>query len=893
MSIPPFNLDRAIDSWRQFVLSNQPHIDGDQRDELENHIRDAFEDGLRNGLSKEEAFKQARKSIGDLGRMEAAYRQNYWRAVSQRGSMGAELVNRIRMGVSYTKLAVRSARKRPLQTSVNLVGLSIGLAACMLISVFVWHQTTYDRFFEDGDRIYRIATDYHIDGNQVRSASTVGPLLPVLMESTSEIERGVRLSFGSLEFKRDLLEFQSDAVLFADSTFFDVLPFTLARGDVRTALSDPFGVVLTDRMAKKLFGNEDPMGQTLMVDDAIEVRVTGLLEPLPNRSHLTFEVLGSTAALELMESWIFTNWWSFYFYSYVLLEEGADPQAVSASITATARDRADARLIEQDPQYALQLEPLHDIYLSSDRTDQAGTLGNAGLLKVFSVIGLLILFIAIANFVNLATALSLGRAREIGIRKVVGGDRHQLARQFMSESFLTVFVAASVAALLAVALLPALAILTGIELGAENIPVREAVLAGLGFVIFTAVLAGWYPARLMSRIPAAPVLSGQLPGRLTKGQFRKVSIVIQFAISFVLIAATLLVNKQLAMLEEHDNGFRQEGLMAMDFSNDDRLGANPLLFKEQILEIAGVESATLTSAIPGDEPLGDWNMEFESSSGDLIRTSFPHLLVDQDFLATYDIPLIAGRHFRQDIAADNERALILNETAVLELGFDSPNDVLGMRYSAFPDGGEVIGVVADFNFRSLRLPVGGLAMRYMEDRFGMLTIRADYANPGMVGQLETRWNELNYEKAFNLSPLDQVVMAQYEQDRRFGRFFSWAAAGAIFIALMGLFAQITTSLRMRSREIGIRRVLGADPVGLTMLLSREVISLTLLASLIGVPTTWLAMNAWLSGFTVHVVPGVLEFGIAALMTVGIALTTVIGVTAQAARLNPVDVLRLD
>ena len=889
-----FDLERSVASWRQFILSRQPHMDADQREELEQHLRDAWADYRAQGLSDWDAFSAARKSIGHPERMEAAYQENYWRSVSERGSLATEFQERLRLIRNQLTLAIRAARKRPLQTVVNGAGLSVGLACCLLISLFVWHQSTFDRFHENGDRIFRIATDYRIDSDVIRTAETVGPLLPVLLESIPEIEQGVRMSMGSIEVKRDLVELQSNRVLFADSGFFDVFTYPLARGDERTALQDPLGVILTTPMAERLFGSDDPLGQTLMVDDAIEVHVTGVLAPLPDRSHMQFEILASTEALRMMEEWIFSNWWSFYFHSYVRLQPGADASLVEGAMTRTVRERAEPELIRRDPGYALALEPLTDIYLRSDRTGQLGLTGSPSMLRLFSIVGLLILLIAVANFVNLATALSLGRAREIGIRKVVGGDRRQLSRQFMGESFLMVGLSAVIALAMSRLFLPVINALTGVPLSLDSVDGRVVALILGVLVIGTSLLAGWYPARLMSRIPAAPVLSGQLPGHLSRGQFRRISVVLQFAISFVLIAATMIVGKQLSLLATADQGFTSEGLLSMDFSNDDKLGAQPITFRDRVAGLSGVEAASLSSALPGDAPLGEWNMDFQSPAGDIVRVSFPHLLIDEQFLETWQIPLVAGRNFRDDIGADDTRALILNESAVRQLGFDNPDDVLGIHYEAYPDGGEVIGVARDFHFTSMRSPIGAIAMRYMANRFGHLTVRTQMAGiQPLTEKMESVWYEMNHEKAFNVRLVDDVLMAQYGQDQRFGALFRWASASAILIALMGLFAQITLSLRMRSREIGVRRVMGASQSSLAFLLSREVVSLTALACVIGIPLTWIPMTAWLSGFTIHITPSPTEFILASLLTVGVAFSTIFGLTLRASRLNPVDVLRTE
>ncbi len=889
-----FDLDRAIASWRQFILSRQPYMDDTQRDELEAHVRDAFDDNVATGMEPRSAWEKARGSIGEYGRMESAYHQNFWRHKAKDGSLNGELRNRMSIVWNYFLLAFRSAKKRPLPTFLNVSGLSIGLAACLIIGIFVWHQSTFDRFHAESERIYRIGTDYRIDGDVIQSAATVGPLLPVVMESVAGIEKAVRVSMRDAELQRNERRLESNQVLFADSAFFDVFTFPLARGNAATALADPLGVVLSHESARFLFGTEDPVGQTILVDNTIEVRITGVLEPIPQRSHVQFDMLASTAALQMMESWIFENWFSFYFYSYVTLTPNTDAVEVAGAITQVARDRAHPELIRRDPGYSLALEPLESVYLASTRLDQPGVTGNPGLLRIMVGIGLLILFIATVNYVNMATALSLGRSREIGIRKVVGADRGQLSRQFLTESFLTVSVALGAGLLIASITLPKIGDVIGVNLTLGSIEPRVLVFLCLGLILVTALIAGWYPARMMSRIPAAPVLSGSLPGGVSKGQFRRLAVVLQFSISFILIAATLIVDKQLGFIQTYDNGYREDGLIALDLSGDQQLGSNPERVRSEMLAIPGIRAATLSSAVPGDQPLGDWNMRFESPGGDQVNTSFPHLLVDQHFLDTYEIPIVAGRSFRQDIGADDTRALILNETAVKELGFENPEDAIGIRYDAFPDGGEVIGVAADFHFTSLRNNVGGIAMRYMADRFGMLTVRAESAQlASLLPRMESVWNDLRADKVFNAELMDEVVMQQYEQDRRFARFFSVSALVAIVIALMGLFGQISYSLRQRSKEIGIRRVLGAETSGLTFLLSREVVILTLMAAVVGAPLTWLAMSKWLDQFAVHTVVGPMELVIATLVTMGVAFLTILGSTLRAAHLNPVDVLRRD
>ena len=811
---------------------------------------------------------------------------------------------------NYVRVALRAMRKQALYTFINIFGLAVGLACCILMVLYVQDEFAFDRFHTHADDTYRLVETHTNERGSSQGASVMGPLGPTLVETFPEVTHSARVMgrsmLGRAAFTYGANNFYEGDHLATESSFFEVFDFELLQGDPATALEAPSSVVLTETAVRRYFGDADPMGQTLATDRYGDVTVTGVLQDPPANSHLQFSMLLSFETMRQQSDgwrrWVDERWDSAGLITYVRLRPGTDPAKLAAKLPAFD---AEHRAADAWQTRSYDLQPLTDIHFGSaefffDRNAGKRTRAHVYL---FATIALLVLLIACINYMNLATARSLKRAKEVGLRKVVGAHRLQLMGQFLGESLLTTLLALGAALLLVWGLLPAFNAFTEKALTLGLIENGGLILALLALVLLVGGVGGSYPAWHLSRFRPAQVLKGSLLTAPGGARLRQGLVVVQFALSIGLIVATLVVQRQLDYVQTKDLGFASEQLITVDI-NSGNTRRNFQTMKDLFAAVPGVQQVSVSSRVPGE-----WKNipQIGVLTEGMVAEEPPRMLyfgVDADFVPTYEITLKHGRNFSEDMASDST-AFLLNETAAQALGIAEargqivrvPNLDRGNNPEALDFEGRVIGIVEDFHFTSLHEDIGPLVLGFRNNPihaidYFTLRIETDrYAE--MLAGLDAVHRQFDDSSPIEVNVLDTQWARYYQEEARTGRLFGIAAGLAILIACLGLFGLAAFMAEQRTKELGVRKVLGATEGSLVLLLSKDFAKLLGIAFVLAAPLAYLIMDRWLSSFAYHVSPGVLAFVIALLLATLVAGLTISYHALKAARANPVQALRYE
>jgi putative ABC transport system permease protein len=797
----------------------------------------------------------------------------------------------------FFQIACRNLMKRKLFSFINIAGLAIGMACCVLITLYVRNELSYDRYHAKRDRIYRVIQTFR----SVQKGENPGPpapqdfqvwgcapVGPALQADFPEIEKVVRfMSPISILLQHGDRRIQQDNMVCMDSTAFDVFTWKMLCGDPHTALIAANSIVLTRTVAGKLFGNSNPVGQILRADNHVNLLVTGVMEDVPPNSQFTFNGLISMASDRLQEPDVYNQWGYVDFYSYLLLKENTSIQHLQVQASAFVK-----RHNPGDKGYAISFEKMTDAYLHSVATRQPGPTGSLTNVYLFSCIAVFIMLIACINFMNLSTARSLERAKEVGIRKVLGVRPSSLMWQFLAESVLMSIGAAIIALLLANTGLSLIGSLSGKDLSDVNFFSPPVLGSMLALATIVGLVAGVYPAWFLSGFKAIAVLKGKFNPSGQGISLRKALVVFQFTVSIVLIAGTIIVYRQLGYINRHDLGFRKDQMVIIDFSGDDQVERHIESIKGAIARDPGVISVSASRAVPG-EFLPNAGTQIQTPDGNM-GFQIPFIYeIDFDFIPTYHIALVAGRAYSRSFQTDSGQSMIINQEAAKLYGYQNPADAVGKKFEQWGRKGTIIGVVKDFNFRSLHQAVEPLTLRYgYPDVLNRISVAVKADNvPVTLARLKSTWDKLAPQRPFLYHFLDQSFNQQYQADQHFGQLFTFFSCLAIFIACLGLFGLSTFMAQQRVKEIGIRKALGSSQTNIVLLLSRDFIRLILVAMVISVPLCWWVMNDWLQGFAyrIHIGPAVfIESGLVAL---AIALATLSRQALKAAMGNPVESLR--
>ena len=803
---------------------------------------------------------------------------------------------------NYLKTAFRSLQKNRAFTAINILGLALGLAACLLIIFYVMDELSYDHYNVNADRIYRVNEDLKLGDNRVQYAVCMAPLAQTLKRDFPDVENTARLkSIGGMHVKKgneNILEYNA---VFADPSVFEVFTLPVIYGDKVTALAEPNTVVITASTAKKYFGRLNVVGENLIIDANLQrpIKITAVIKDIPEQSHFHADFLVSMSSFPDSRS---TEWLRSDYNTYVLLRKGADYKKLEAQFPQLLEKYSGEQMKQElKMSYAqfekagsffrMDLMPLTDIHLHSNKTGELGANTTSEYVYIFSAIALFILLIACVNFMNLSTARSANRAREVGVRKVLGSARKYLVAQFLSESVMITLVAVVIAILMAIAVLPAFN-----HLADKNITITAHTLLWLipisvGAVLVIGFLAGLYPAFFLSAFHPIDVLKGKISAGFKGGGLRSFLVVFQFSISIFLIAGTLVIYNQLHYIQNRDLGFDRNQVLVVH--NAFELGNHSKVFKEQIKQLPGVQNATMSGFLPIQSNRST-GIFYKQAVADPKSSIFPQIWsVDEDYVKTLGMKIIAGRDFSSQMPSDSN-AIVINETAAKILGFTDAVNKIIYRSSGGPSPTfkpvTIIGVIKDFNFTSLRQNIDPVVLQLGDDT-GDLSIKVQTAGlPALLAKIEDDWHGLS-QAPFQYSFMNQDFDAMYRSEQRTGTIALLLTSLAIIIACLGLFGLAAYAAEQRAKEIGIRKILGASIANITGMLSKDFIKLVCLAILISSPIAWYLMHKWLEGFAYRTDFQWWIIAIAGAGAILIAFLTISMQSIKAAVANPVKSLR--
>ncbi|NHA03093.1 FtsX-like permease family protein [Mucilaginibacter sp. HC2] len=803
---------------------------------------------------------------------------------------------------NYIKTAFRDLQKNKGFTAINILGLALGLATCLLIILYVVDELSYDRYNTKANRIYRVNEDLKLGDNSVKYAVCMPPLAKTLKTEYPYVENTVRLkNAGSWHVKKGNSNILENRLVYADPSLFDVFTLPMIEGSPSSALTEPNSVVITESTAKKYFNSVNAIGKTLVFNDNTPFKVTGVIHDVPKQSHFNFDFFLSMSTWPDSRS---NEWLRSDYNTYVLLKNSTDAGKLAASFPELLRKFSGAQMqadmnmsidaFEKSGSFfRMNLIPLTDIHLKSSLSGELGPNGTTQYIYIFSAIAIFILLIACVNFMNLSTARSSNRAREVGVRKVLGSDRKHLIAQFLTESVLVTFVATLLAFTAALFLLPLFNQLSGKELAINSQSLVWIIPSLLFISLFVGAIAGAYPAFYLSAFQPVDVLKGKLAAGFKGGRLRSFLVVFQFSISIFLIIGTLVIYNQLNYIQTKNLGYNRNQVLIVQ--NVFELNKQAKIFKQEVKEIPGVMNATMTGFLP----TSNWKstaIYYKDATLDQKKSLFPQSWeIDEDYVKTLDMKMVAGRSFSKDMPTDST-GIILNESAAKFLGFNDVNKILyrsqgGKNTLDNVKQYHVVGIVKDFNFSSLRESIGPVVMTLGENT-GALSVKVDTKNlSALLSQIKDRWKELSPNVQINYSFMDQEFDASYRTEQRTGQIFIVFTSLAIVIACLGLFGLAAYAAEQRTKEIGIRKVLGASVSAIAGMLSKDFIKLVFISILIASPLAWYLMNKWLQDFAYRINIQWWVLVLAGMAALFIAVITVSFQSIKAAVANPVDSLK--
>jgi len=805
---------------------------------------------------------------------------------------------------NYFKVAFRNISRHKSFSFINIAGLTLGITACILIGLFVWHERQYDKFIPGGQQVYRIYSEY-TNNEGVQNMAVTPPMFATTLDKDfPEVEKTTRVMMMAVHktlFEAGKNKLYEESGYFVDSTFFDVFPVSFKYGSPKNSLDDPSSIVLSDEMAERLFGSEDPTGKQVIMNKS-PYQVKGVFEKNP-LFHLQFNYIAPLSAIQLpqarMQSWVWHQ-----FVNYAKLKKGTDVHALELKFQKTVKQSEKSLSNEDAASDKPFFQPLKNIRLySADFKFDIAQRGNIAYVNALTVIAVFILMIACFNFVNLATAKSLQRAKEVGVRKTMGADRKQLIFQFIWESVLLALISVLISVILAQFFLPWLNNFTNKNISYDLFVNPVVILLLIGLALIVGIFAGFYPAIVLSGFKPVKVLKGSSVAQTQTGRIpwlRHGLVVIQFSLSALLIISAIVVFNQVNYLHKKDLGFNKDQIMFFPMRGNN-MTKNVDAFKNELAQAPGVSSVSIGYGFPGDAVAGDEIIV--SRNGKQVSLSATQLTIDYDYIKTLGLQIIAGRDFSKAMGTDKDHAWIINETAVKQLGFGSPQKALGQTLSwhpwdaSNPDSlktGQVIGVVKDFNYKSLYDKVETAVLQIFPGAAWKVAVKINTANAGnTITYIKNVWNKFTPGYPIEYKFLDENFGQMYNAEDKLKSLLWIFTSIAIFVGCLGLFGLASYTAERRKKEIGIRKTLGASTQGVVFLLSKDFFKLVVISLLIASPVAWYFMNKWLQDFAYRVNISWWVFAMAAAAVLSIALITVSLQAIKAAIANPVKSLRTE
>ena len=870
------------------------------QDELIDHVCSATEKEMESGKRFIDAYHHVLKSFGHTSGLRETQKQVI------------QVENKKPKGMlrNYFTVALRNLRKHSFYSFINVAGLSIGIAVCFIIVLFVRNEMTYDQYNTKADRIYRVVSDVRFGGNHYNMTYNPAPMAATLVTEYPEVEHAIRFrQRGSYLVKRTTENIKEDNVIWVDKDFFQIFSIPVLAGDAKTALAEPNSIAISKKIADKFFPNEEALGQTLILDNKLNAKITAIYETMPEASHFHFDILISLAGLDEAKN---TAWYSNNFQTYILLREGSKAEDLQNKFPALVQKHVMPQMMQVLPDLTEEkfkaagnkieftLQPLTDIHLKSALQGEFEPNFDINYIYLFVAIAGFILVIACINFMNLSTARSSNRAKEVGVRKVMGSLRSHLMRQFLTESILLSFLSFVLAVGLAYLLLPLFNNLAGRAL---SIPFTSISMYGtlLAAAIFVGFLAGVYPSFFLSAFKPVSVLKGNVALGMKSGIVRSSLVVFQFTISIFLVIGTMAIVSQLNYIQNKKLGFNKDQVIMVDDLY--ALGDKRQAFKDAIKQNSNITNATLSGYLPvsgtwrSDTP---WWVEGKSVAQENM-VSLQNWEVDYDYVSTLGMKIVEGRDFSRDFPSDSS-GVIISEAAAKAFQFSG--EIIGTKIQTFGDGPDgtvdknnlqsltVIGIVENFHFESLKQNVSPVMMFLSKRPGGIASFRFQSQNTQeIISFIENKWKEMAPGQPFTYFFMDERFGNMYANETRLGKVFGVFAGLAILIACLGLFALTAFTAEQRTKEIGIRKVLGASVSGIVMMLSKDFGKLVVIAFVLAAPLAWFAIDWWLKDYTFKTEVGIGLFLLAGFAAFFIAWITMSFQSFKAASSNPVKSLR--
>ncbi len=822
----------------------------------------------------------------------------YWKQIIK--SIPSFIRNKIHWSLimihNYLKVAFRNIKRHKGYSFINIAGLAIGMACTILISFYILDEVSYDKYHEKTDSIYRLVQI--LDPGQEDEYETIvqsALYAPLLLEEIPEVKNAARIYAPKIWGRSVLIDykdksFYTQELIFADASLFKMFSFPFAHGNPETVFLDPQSIVITENVAEKYFEGEDPMGKVITYDNQHQFKVTGVLKNIPRNSHFRFDFVVPMESYPMVMQERLEKWTNSAFPTYVELPKNYDITALQEKIPTLIKSHRGKSV---DTEFWFQ--PLTRIHLHSHLSDELGTNSDIRYVYIFIVIALFVLSIACMNFINLSTARATHRAREVGIRKMVGANRAKLIKQFLFESIIICLIALAASLFLVWVFLPSFTKIFNVQIDFSFINPYSYMAILTIITLFTGFLSGIFPAFFLSSFNLTSVLKGHfLTGKRGKNMLRKWLVVAQFAISTILVICTGIIYDQLNYIQKSDLGFNKESVVVIPTRRDEEVISKAGVLKTTFEKDSGVLNVTASSQTPGIKMFGRY-AQTEGDAKDKWK-SVKSLWVDHDFIKTYELSLLAGRSFSKEFGTDAEKSFILNETAVKMFGFSSPENSIGKRIDLNYGRkiGTIIGVTRDFNFLSLHSKIEPIIMHINPDRFYYISARINNQNvQATLDYLERKWREILPQRPFDYFFLERDYSEQYHSDQSFGTLLSYFSFIAIFISCLGLFGLISYSVERRTKEIGIRKVLGASISKVFYLIAKEFMYAIGIAAVIAWPAAYFVMAKWLQSFAYRISIGLRAFIFSAVLALIVALLTVSYQAIKAATANPADSLRYE
>lgn len=796
------------------------------------------------------------------------------------------------MIVAFFRTALRTILKHRNHSVLNILGFSTGLACFALIAIWLNQQLHFDRMHKNADRIFQVNTLVNDGVSSWKEAVTPVPLAKAMHHELPEVENVLRLEFSDAVVSSGKAQFTEDGVAAADPSFFTFFDFKLLKGNVATALSQPYSLVISESMAKKYFGDADPINQSLRLfsydpdGKGADYLVTGVIEDCPSGSHFTYDMLLSFSTIETAEPETLTQegWSNREYHTYMMLKEGtAIPPLEEKLVTVLTKYPT-----KEKKNYHYFLTPLTDIHFQADIRAEIQPGVSKTYLLSFAAIALVVILFACINYVNLTTAYAVDHYKAVGIRKVLGSTRRQLVVQYLTQSWLMAVLAMIVS--LGWMLLAKPLFETMLDSKLVGVYTFGTLFTLFAIASVAGIISGIYPAMVITSLQPVQILKGHLSKGPSGMWVRKTLVVVQYSATVLLIIAILTVSRQMKFIRDKDLGFNRENILIIEMNGSPEAMPGYNRFYDQMRSLGSINSISRSNTMIG-EGLSKETAAGENYAGDRIDITVGNVGIDHDYLDTYGIGLVAGRNFTRESPSDSS-ALIINEEATRSLGFLNPHEAMGKHFKLGDRDGEVIGIVKDFHHASLHESIGPLAMSLLPGKYSRISIRMTGDQRQNMEWIEGAWKKSFPNTVFDYSFVDERLRHSYRAEDRFARLYFVFSTISIIIASLGLFALVSYTVERRTKEIGVRKVLGANVLQLATLLSKEFLVLVLVSCAISMPLGWYMMEEWLQGFAYRINVGP-EIVVAGFLTLVLALVTLGIRTVRSAVANPVEALKVE